>query len=126
MRQATNINRVETYRGAAKGFKMAEILRIEGPVSREDEWDSTIFEFHVTYESGRVMRWLLEFSHSKRTFSTRPAGCSGLAPVFPKMLLALGYRPIDIHGQSGGLRSHLRSMLSPENIAICAQASLRR
>lgn len=110
--------------GAKKEFKMTEILKIEGPVSREDEWGSTIFEFHVTYESGRVLRWLLEFSHNKRTFTIRPAGLSDLPSVFPKMLLALGYRPIDI--RPGGLRNHLRSMLSPEDIAICAQASLRR
>lgn len=40
------------------------------------------------------------------------------------MLLALGYRPIGL--RPGGLRDHLRSMLSPEDIATCARASLER
>lgn len=105
-------------------YPLMAVLKIEGPISREDDHFSTIFEFHVTYESGRVMRWLLEFSHHKRVFTTRPAGSPDLPSVFPKMLLALGYRPLDI--RPGGFRDHLRGLLNPEDIAACAQASLER
>lgn len=103
-------------------YPLTPVLKIEGPISREDDHFSTVFEFHVTYESGRVMRWLLEFSHHKRTFTTRPAGSSDLPSVFPKMMLAFGFRPLSLH--PGGFCDHLRGMLTPEDIAICAKASL--
>ncbi len=99
---------------------MTKPLCIEGPLSRHTDWNVTTFEFMVTYESGSVLRWTLEFTHSNRKFSLRKAG--DFFAVNPKMMLALGHRPIDI--PDGSLRDHLRSLLPPADLAACLAAAL--